>query len=209
MKTKTSIKRILDILDSLYPQSGKCFLNYETPWQLLFATIMSAQCTDERVNSVTPALFARFPTLEAFAAADTKEIEKIIHSTGFFRAKAKHLRESARLILDNFGGDLPSDIDSLTTLSGVGRKTANVVRGHIFHIPSIVVDTHVKRVSNRLGLALHSDPVKIEHELMEILPKEHWIRYNQQVITHGRAVCISRAPRCEACELHKECEMKK
>ena len=208
MKSKSAIKRILATLDGLYPFDGKCFLQYapEKPWQLLFATILSAQCTDERVNLVTAELFVNFPTLESFATADISTLEKAVHSTGFYRAKANHLQQSARILLDEFGGELPQEIEALTTLPGVGRKTANVVRGHIFKIPSIVVDTHVKRVSHKLGITDNTDPVKIEYDLMDILPKKYWIRYNQQVITHGRLVCIARNPKCNACQLIKDCE---
>jgi len=202
---KTKALRILKTLDKLYPYDGICFLNYETPWQLLFATILSAQCTDERVNQVTAKLFVNYPTLEAFASANISDLEKAVHQTGFFRAKARHLQTSAMKLLADHAGELPSDIESLTALSGVGRKTANVVRGHIFKIPSIVVDTHVRRVSNRLGLSANKDPEKIEFDLMEILPKKHWIPYNQQVITHGRQICASRNPKCNECELRKEC----
>ena len=200
------MNEILKILDGLYPYDGKCFLDYETPWQLLFATILSAQCTDARVNMVTPKLFANFPTLEAFAAAEISEIERAVRQTGFFRSKARHLQESARRLLSAHGGEVPSDISALTALPGVGRKTANVVRGHIFQIPSIVVDTHVKRVSNRLGLVHSQDPVKIEHALMQILPESHWIRYNQQAITHGRQICAARKPCCEVCTLKAYCK---
>jgi len=204
-----TITRILEILDDLYPWDGRCFLNYETPWQLLFATILSAQCTDDRVNIVTPVLFKKYPTLESIANAKLPALEKIIHSTGFFRAKARHLQESARRLLEIHNGQLPPDIDALTALSGVGRKTANVVRGHIFGIPSVVVDTHVMRVSRRLGLTGNTDPVKIEFELMEKLPQAHWIRCNQQLITHGRKICSSRSPRCEECKLQGECHERK
>ena len=205
MKSKASVKRTLQILNKLYPQDGKCFLNYETPWQLLFATILSAQCTDDRVNKVTATLFKEFPDLEAFAEADIAALENAVRQTGFFRMKAKHLQESARILILNHSKEMPSCIDELTKLSGVGRKTANVVRGHIFGIPSIVVDTHVKRISNKLGMAKSHDPVKIEQELMEILPKKSWIAYNQQVITHGRNVCVARSPKCTVCELISEC----
>ena len=205
MNTKASVTRILKTLDKLYPQSGKCFLNYSTPWQLLFATILSAQCTDDRVNKVTAELFVNFPNLESFAGADIADLEKAIHQTGFYRAKARHLQMSARRLLDEFNGELPSDINALTGLSGVGRKTANVVRVHIFGIPSVVVDTHVKRVSTKLGLTKSQDPVKIEFELMEILPKSHWIQYNQQVISHGRKVCTARSPKCQSCGLAQFC----
>ena len=199
------IASILDILDNLYPWTGHCFLDYETPWQLLFATILSAQCTDDRVNQVTPKLFKKFPCLKSFADAKITDIETVIHSTGFYRAKAKHLQETAQTLLDVHNGELPSDITALTSLSGVGRKTANVVRGHIFNIPSIVVDTHVKRVTRRLGLTSHTDPTKIEFTLMEILPEENWIRYNQQVIAHGRKICKAISPICNDCKLQKEC----
>jgi len=204
---KSKIKRILTTLETLYPYDDSCFLNYEKehPWQLLFATILSAQCTDACVNIVTVTLFERFPTLESFAEADIDEIEEIIRPTGFFRMKAKHLQESARKLLTQFGGVVPSDMESLTLLSGVGRKTANVVRCHIFSIPSITVDTHVGRVSKRLGLTENTDPVKAEFDLMEVLPKKSWMAYNQQIINHGRQVCASRAPKCDECALRKDC----
>jgi len=207
MKPKASIKRILSTLGRLYPFDGICFLHYSSdhPWQLLFATILSAQCTDDRVNIVTASLFRQFPTLEAFAGADITELEKAVRPTGFYRHKANHLQKSAQKLLHEFGGQVPSDMESLTSLSGVGRKTANVVRSHIFNIPSITVDTHVMRITKKLGLTRHSDPVKIEFDLMEVLPKNHWIRYNQQVITHGRQVCTARSPKCDKCELKKEC----
>ena len=203
-----TVTRILKILDELYPWDGTCFLHYTTPWQLLFATILSAQCTDDRVNQVTPMLYEKYPSLESFANADLSELEEVIRSTGFFRAKARHLQESARKLIAEYDGQLPSDIEALTSLSGVGRKTANVVRGHIFNIPSVVVDTHVKRVSRRLGLTNHTCPVKIEYELMKKLPKSHWIRCNQQLITHGRKVCMARSPRCSECKLQDTCKSK-
>lgn len=196
---------ILDLLDKHYTALGQTFLHYQKPWQLLIATILSAQCTDERVNTVTKDLFVQYPTLEDFAVADTALLEKAIRSTGFYRNKARHIIETSRII-EKQGGDLPSDINLLTKLPGVGRKTANVIRGHIFGIASIVVDTHVKRVSNRLGLAVSQDPVKIEFELMEILPKENWIRYNTQVITHGRSICTARSPKCGICFLGELCQ---
>ena len=205
MNDSPNITRILDILESLYPWDGTCFLHYKAPWQLLFATILSAQCTDERVNQVTPQLFKKYPSLESFASAKLSELEEIIRSTGFYRAKARHLQESARRLLKEYNGQLPSDIKALTSLSGVGRKTANVARGHIYGIPSIVVDTHVMRVTRRLGITNHTDPTKIEFELMEKLPEANWIRYNQQVITHGRQICMARSPRCGECMLKEEC----
>ena len=202
---KKTIKYILDTLDELYPFDHKCFLEYNEPWQLLFATILSAQCTDDRVNQVTATLFPKYPTLQDFAEADFDTLSADIRSTGFFRMKAKHIIESAALLIKVHGGEMPSDIDALTALPGVGRKTANVVRGHIFRIPSIVVDTHVKRVSFKLGLTRHTDPEKIEFELMKILPETHWIQYNQQVISHGRKICIARRPNCQACALARYC----
>jgi len=208
MKSKAAVKRILATLERLYPFDDTCFLHYDRaqPWQLLFATILSAQCTDARVNIVTESLFKQFPTLESFATADIIEIEDAVRTTGFFRHKAMHLQQSARKLLEEHDGKLPSDIERLTALSGVGRKTANVVRGHIFKIPSITVDTHVTRISGKLGLTVNTDPVKIEFDLMEILPKTHWIRFNQQVISHGRKICTARSPKCQNCELQKECE---
>jgi endonuclease-3 len=157
------------------------------------------------VNAITPNLFAKLPTLSDFANADIAEIEKAVFQTGFYRNKARHLQESARKLLCEHNGEVPSDISQLVALPGVGRKTANVVRGHIFNIPSIVVDTHVKRVSMRLGITRHTDPVKIEYELMEVLPKTHWISYNQQAITHGRQLCTARNPRCDNCALSFQC----
>lgn len=203
-KKKTDIKEMLERLDEEYPVE-KCFLNYERPWELLFATILSAQCTDARVNIVTKDLFAKYPSLEAFAGASQEELEQNIRSTGFYHNKALHIREAAAVLLRDYGGELPSDIEELTKLPGVGRKTANVVRSYIFNIPSIVVDTHVKRVSKLLGLTDTTDPVKAEYELMKVLPKDHWIAWNQQIIRHGRAVCISGHPRCGECFLKDLC----
>ena len=201
-------EKILQILEILYPHDGKCFLNYNEPWQLLFATILSAQCTDNMVNKVTAELFVKFPALKDFAYCDVSLLEECVRPTGFYRTKAANLKKTAKKLIDDFGGQLPSDITSLTSLAGVGRKTANVVRGHIFNIPSIVVDTHVKRVSFRLGLTKETDPVKIEFELMDTLPKENWIAYNQQIILHGRKVCASQKPKCKICELNLHCAVK-
>ena len=198
-------KKILGVLDSLYPFDGKCFLHYNEPWQLLFATILSAQCTDNVVNKVTAVLFEKLPSLNDFALCDTELIEELVRPTGFYKVKARNLKKAAEIILGRYDGSLPSGINELTSLPGVGRKTANVVRGHIFKIPSIVVDTHVKRVSSRIGLTKERDPEKIEFELMEVLPEESWIAFNQQVISHGRAICTSRKPKCGECELGGLC----
>lgn len=206
MKDTQSITRLLTLLDEMYPWEDKCFLDYEQPWQLLIATILSAQCTDDRVNLVTKTLFAKYPSLAALAAANPGELEKDIHSTGFYRMKALHIRQSAEALVTEYGGEMPSDLEALTKLPGVGRKTANVVRGHVFQIPSIVVDTHVKRVSYKLGLTTQTDPERVEYNLMSLLPQEHWIRFNQQIITHGRRVCTARSPRCGDCQLAGDCD---
>ena len=198
---------ILKTLDELYPFDGACFLRYDAakPWQLLFATILSAQCTDERVNQVTEGLFEKYPSLESFAGAELGGLEAAVRPTGFFRMKAAHIKQCAEMLIINYGGELPSGINELTGLPGVGRKTANVVRSHVFKLPSVVVDTHVMRVSRRLGLTRNTDPVKIEFDLMDALPEEHWLRYNQQIISHGRRVCKARKPLCGQCALIKEC----
>lgn len=196
---RQKVERILAILDEKYKLEDKCFLNYETPWQLLIATILSAQCTDDRVNQVTKDLFKKYGSLEAFAYADQKELEKDIFSTGFYKSKAKNIIACAQKLIAEHGGEVPKDIEELTKLPGVGRKTGNVIRGHIYNEPSIVVDTHVKRISKRLGLTQEDDPVKVETDLMKLLPKEHWIRYNRQIITHGRSICTARNPKCGEC----------
>ncbi|MCL1987734.1 MAG: endonuclease III [Firmicutes bacterium] len=209
MLNNKQIAKVLAILAEKYPLEGECFLNYSQPYELLFATILSAQCTDIRVNQVTAVLFAKYPSLQAFAAADYDEFCEDIRSTGFFRMKAKHIIESANILLTEHNGEVPSNIDILTNLPGVGRKTANVVRGHIFEIPSIVVDTHVKRVSFRLGVtSQQKSPEKAEQELMQRLPKKNWIDYNQQIILHGRAVCTSQKPKCGVCPFSALCENK-
>lgn len=170
------------------------------------ATILSAQCTDVRVNLVTPALFARFPDPAGLAEADSDEVEGLIHSTGFFRAKAKNLRAMAAKLVASHGGEVPDDLDALTALPGVGRKTANVVLGNAFHVASgVVVDTHVKRLAHRLGLTGSRDPVVIERELNAIVPRQHWVNLSHRLIEHGRKVCRARKPRCSACELAKIC----
>lgn len=203
---KERIEHILHALDQEYGTDYRCFLNYETPWQLLIATILSAQCTDERVNQVTKVLFRKYTSLEDFAGADLSELEKDIHSTGFYKNKAKNIIECAHRLLTEFGGEVPENIEDLTSLAGVGRKTANVIRGNIYHEPSIVVDTHVKRISNRLGLTKEEDPVKIEFDLMKVLPKDHWILYNIQIITLGRSICTARSPKCSQCFLKEYCK---
>ena len=207
-RRKSEVTEILKILDDTYGTDYRCYLNYDPPWQLLFSTILSAQCTDARVNIVTAELYKKYPTLEAFAGADLAEIEQDIKSTGFYHNKAKNLIACARRLIDDFDGKVPSDIDELTSLPGVGRKTANVIRGNIFGIDSIVVDTHVGRISRRLGLTKKTDPTEVEFELMKVLPQDHWILYNIQIITFGRQICTARSPKCELCPLFSLCSSK-
>lgn len=204
-KERERVERIIQALNQEYKTEYRCFLNYETPWQLLIATILSAQCTDERVNMVTKDLFQKYKSVKELAEADQEELEKDIHSTGFYRNKAKNIIACAKELLEKYHGEVPRDIDQLTQLAGVGRKTANVIRGNIYREPSIVVDTHVKRISRRLGFTKEEDPVKIEFDLMELLPKEQWILYNIQIITLGRSICTARNPKCEQCFLREEC----
>ena len=199
------IERILKALDREYGTEYRCYLNHETPWQLLIAVIMSAQCTDARVNMVTEDLFKKYDTLEKFAAADLKELEKDIHSTGFYHMKAKNIIACCKDLVGKFGGQVPGTMEELTSLAGVGRKTANVIRGNIYNEPSIVVDTHVKRISRKLGLTKAEDPEKIEYDLMTVLPKDHWILWNIHIITLGRTICIARRPRCGECFLRDDC----
>ena len=206
MDTKNRVGEVLALLDKYYPTKDKCYLNYNDPWQLLIATMLSAQCTDDRVNAVTKDLFVKYPTLESFANAELKEMEEDIRSTGFYHNKAKNIIAACKMLLEEYKGEMPSDIELLIKLPGVGRKTANVVRTHIFHIPSIVVDTLVKRISGKLGFTQSEDPVKIEFELMEIFPEEHWGRYNTQIIAHGRTICKARKPDCLNCFLKPCCK---
>lgn len=200
---------ILRRLDEAYGREYICYLNYETPWQLLIAVILSAQCTDARVNIVTKDLFVKYQTLEDFANADLKELEQNIHSTGFYHNKAKNIISCAKTLVEKHGGEVPRSIEELTALAGVGRKTANVIRGNIYHEPSVVVDTHVKRISKKLGLTKEEDPVKVEYDLMKALPKDHWILYNIQIITLGRSICTARNPKCGECFLADLCKAKK
>jgi len=205
-KEKERVAEVLKRLDTQYTTEYKCYLDHETPWQLLVATILSAQCTDARVNIVTKDLFVKYPDVEAFANADLKELEQDIHATGFYHNKAKNIIACARRVLTEFGGEVPSSLEDLTSLAGVGRKTANVIRGNIYHEPSIVVDTHVKRISKKLGFTKEEDPEKIEYDLMEILPKDHWILYNIHIITLGRSICTARNPLCTECFLADVCK---
>lgn len=199
------IEKILERLDEYYGTDVICYLEHENAWQLLIATMLSAQCTDARVNIVTRELFKKYRALEDFAAAECRELEKDIHSTGFYHNKAKNIIGTARIITEEYGGEVPSDINLLTRLPGVGRKTANVIRGNIYNIDSIVVDTHVGRISRKLGITAETDPVKVEMELYGKLPQNHWTLWNMQLITHGRQICTARKPDCEKCFLRDLC----
>jgi endonuclease-3 len=196
--------RILSTLEEIYPES-KIALNYETPFQLLVATILAAQCTDARVNMVTPALFERYPTPRAFAEADQEELERMIFTTGFYRNKAKAIRSASAAIVERFGGEVPTTMDELLTIPGIGRKSANVILGHCFDTPGMVVDTHVKRIANLLGLVDVDDPEKIEQALMPLFPPEKWTRLGHLFQDFGRATCVARRPKCSECQLAPIC----
>ncbi len=207
-KLASKRQRALEILirlKRLYPEAP-CTLNYATPVQLLVATILSAQCTDERVNQVTPELFRRFPDAAAIANADPAEIETIIRPTGFYRNKAKNIQAACRILVQEYGGNVPARMEKLLTLPGVARKTANVVLAHAYDIHvGVTVDTHVKRLSYRLGLTKHTDPLHIERDLMRLLPQEDWENWSIRLIYHGRAICKARNPLCDACVLADLC----
>ena len=202
---KSDVNRILALLDAEYGTEYRCYLNHDNAWQLLIAVILSAQCTDARVNIVTEKLFKKYDTLEKFAQADLKELEQDIHSIGFYHNKAKNIISCARTLVERFGGEVPRTLEELTSLAGVGRKTANVIRGNIYHDPSIVVDTHVKRIAGRLGLTEETDPVKVEFDLMKVIPRDHWILINIHLITLGRTICTARKPDCGNCFLKEAC----
>ncbi|OGR57178.1 MAG: endonuclease III [Elusimicrobia bacterium RIFCSPLOWO2_02_FULL_39_32] len=205
MVLSKKIKEILKILKSNYPEAD-CALNYSNPLQLLISTILSAQCTDKRVNQVTKTLFKKYKSIKDFSNLDRTILEKEIRSTGFFRQKAKWIQESCKKIEQDFHGQVPKTMELLTSLPGVARKTANVVMGTAFNIASgIVVDTHVKRISKRLGLTKKQDPVKIEEDLMKIIPQENWIWFSHALITHGRALCKAIRPLCSQCPLNNIC----
>ena len=196
--------RIASALARLYPEA-RISLDFVTPWQCLAATILSAQCTDRRVNQVTPRLFAEVPDVRAMDAAPAARIERLVRDTGFFRQKTRSLKGAARAILERFGGEVPSRMEDLVTLPGVGRKTANVVLGHVFGQPGLVVDTHVRRLARRLGLTRDRDPDKIERNLRALLEPVEWTSFSMRLILHGRAVCHARKPRCEVCALVADC----
>jgi endonuclease-3 len=192
------VDAILARLAKEYPDAT-CALVHRNPLELLVATILSAQCTDARVNLVTPGLFKRYPDAKAFAEADSSELERMIQSTGFFRNKAKNIQSACRDIVEKHGGEVPRTMDELTPLAGVGRKTANVILGNVFETPGITVDTHVGRLSRRMGMTKLSDPVKVEHDLMKLVPQKEWTNFSHRMIYHGRQVCHARNPNCEGC----------
>lgn len=202
------VRAILAGLDKAYP-AATCELNHKSAFQLLVATILSAQCTDVRVNMVTPVLFAKYPTPAELAYANPRDIEEIIRSTGFFRAKTKSILGASRKIVEEFGGQVPRTMDEILTLPGVARKTANVVLGTAYGIASgVVVDTHMLRLSARLDLTKHDEPKKVEQDLMRVIPQERWIQFSHQIIWHGRRVCAARKPNCVECNLEKICYSK-
>jgi endonuclease-3 len=204
LSVKTRADQVRAALAQLYPDA-QCALKHDSPLQLLVATILSAQCTDVRVNMVTPALFARFPNAEAFAKANIKQLEKMIQSTGFFRNKAKNIKECCKKIVSEHGGEVPCTLVELVKLPGIGRKTANVVLGNVFDVPGITVDTHVLRLSRRLGLTKHTNPEKVERDLMELVPEAEWTVFSHRLIFHGRQVCFARKPNCEGCLMNSFC----
>lgn len=205
MQAKKPIDEIISRLERDYPEAA-CSLHYTKDYELLFATRLAAQCTDERVNQITPALFEKYPTLEVFAQADVADVEKIIHSCGFFRAKARDIVRAAQMLLDDFGGRVPDTMEELLRLPGVGRKTANLILGDVHKKPAVVVDTHCIRLTNRIGLVSTKDPVKIEEELKSILPPEKANDFCHRLVLHGRAVCTARRPKCEACSIRPFCD---
>jgi endonuclease-3 len=201
---RTRARRIVRLLAQLYPDA-RCALHYENPLQLLIATILSAQCTDARVNMVTPGLFARFPSVQDFATANPRELETAIQSTGFFRNKTRNIQECCKQLVSQYNGQLPETLEELTKLPGIGRKTANVILGTAFDVPGITVDTHVRRLSRRMGLTTQMDPEKIERDLMQLIPKKEWTMFSHRMIFHGRQVCHARNPKCAECALAKVC----
>lgn len=203
-KNDPRIDKFNDYLTELFP-APKCALEFETPFQLLVATILSAQCTDKQVNKVTPALFAEYPNAETMSKAPIEDVEKIIHSTGFYKNKAKNITNAAKGIVEKFGGVVPNNMEDLTSLAGVGRKTANVVLGHAFDTPGMVVDTHVIRISNRFGMTKNSDPEKIEQDLMKVIPQHDWILFSHRLVLFGRSVCDAKKPDCKNCKVNDIC----
>jgi endonuclease III len=201
---KVRAAKMYRVLTKSYP-NVRCELDFKNPFQLLVATVLSAQCTDKRVNQTTPALFKKYESIKKMAKADLGDIERLVKSTGFFRAKAKNIKLLSEKIMNEFGGQVPERLEDLITLPGVGRKTANVVLGHAFNTPGITVDTHFGRLSRRFGWSKSNDPVKVEFEVGDLIPQKEWTNLSQRLIWHGRRVCHSRKPACGACSLSKLC----
>ena len=207
MTAKRRLARMLTALRATSP-AMKVELDHRTPWELLVATILSAQCTDQRVNQVTPNLFRRYQQPRDYASADPTELEALIRPTGFFKTKARNLIHCAKAVAGQFQGEVPDTMEALTTLPGVGRKTANVLLGNAFEKPAIVVDTHVKRVAGRLDLTRHTDPEKIELDLQRLLPADQWTEGSQRLLLHGRYICLARTPKCQHCPIYADCNWK-
>jgi len=205
MRVTDKVGPILELLERHYPEAHVT-LDFTNPLEMLVATVLSAQCTDVRVNQVTPALFAKYPTAQAYAEAPLEELEEMIRPTGFFRNKARSLKALCQKLVEDYGGEVPASLDELVKLPGIGRKTANVVLGNAFGIPGIFVDTHLGRVARRLGLTKQKDPVKIEFDLMPLIPKERWVKFSHQMIWHGRQICDARKPKCSRCPLLPYCD---
>ena len=205
LTSSAKAKSILKIVDELYPDA-ECSLSFDNPLQLMVATILSAQCTDERVNKVTPVVFKKYSSARQWAEAPLEELEQDIKSTGFYHNKALAISESCKIIAARFGGQVPPDLETLIKLPGIGRKTANVILGNAFGIPGLVVDTHVARVSARIGLTREKDRDKIERDLMALIPKEKWIKFSHQLIQHGRRICSARKPKCSICPIRPHCD---
>lgn len=209
MKTKKDVVKIIEILKDYYPDC-KCSLDFTTPFEMMIAVMLSAQCTDERVNKTTPELFAKYNTPDAMARADISDIEKIIHPCGFYKNKAKNIKACSQKLIDDFEGIVPNDIDLLQTLPGVGRKSANVIMLEAFHNPvGIAVDTHAKRISNKVGLSQEEDPIKIERDLLKVVPKKYYYDVNHLLVWHGRKICNARKPNCEKCPINTYCNFYK
>jgi len=203
-------KRLRAIAETLERtmQHPKMELDHRSPWELLVATILSAQCTDQRVNQVTPSLFQRYRTATEMAEADPPELEELIRSTGFFKNKAKHLVACGKAVIERFGTQVPRTMEELITLPGVGRKTANVILGNAFGQPAVIVDTHVKRVAKRLGLTKSDNPDLVEQDLQQLMPKSQWTAFSQRLLLHGRYVCLARKPQCRTCQVYRHCPWK-
>ena len=203
-ETRKNARAVYRILSKTYPEI-RCELDFKNPLELIVATVLSAQCTDKRVNTITPALFKKYKTAKAYAGADIHQLEELVFQTGFYRAKARHIKGIGIKLLEEFNGEVPSTLEELITLPGVGRKTANVVLGHAFDIPGITVDTHFGRLSRRFGWTKEMDPVKVERIVGELIPQKEWTNLSQRMIWHGRRICHSRKPACGACPVAKMC----